>query len=625
MFRKMRLIGLLIPTVLALWLGFSQIQAQGDFADTPTPNINWVLSETGEYVWDRPAFLNAIGRVNYGDWVQPLARNSDGDWIQISYLTTVGWVPQESVQWRFDIAALPVISLSDVTPVPRPLYYSTPGGPTYTPNRNWVSVGQEGAYVRSGPGRGYPTLGALYTGDIIDPVAHDVAEDWVMIRFGEGFGWIRYDLVEWSSDVLPLPVIDVPELTPGFTAVPVRPSATPLPTVSVLTTRTPVRGPIPLETPTPLPTATFTPSVTPVPTETATATTTPSATSTETPTETATATSTATETPTATATASATLTATASATPTETATVTASATPTETATATWTQTPSATSTETNTPTATLTETPTETVLPLVLQVSPTLALTETPVSTETLTATVTVSETPVPTETATEIPTETATATATNTASPTPTETPSPTETATSTLTPTATETPTETATATATNTASPTPSETPIPSETPTATITPTATSAPLVAVTSEGEDDGGLPTPALLAGGILAALLLAYLVTYVIQASNIARYREGFVLERCPVCEEGHLHLEDRHYRVLGIPRVRRTVRCDNCNSVLRQLRPDRWRYAVDGAANPAMFEQYNGRILSEQQLLEIAPEFRDAPLEYIEDDAE
>jgi len=125
------------------------------------------------------------------------------------------------------------------------------------------------------------------------------------------------------------------------------------------------------------------------------------------------------------------------------------------------------------------------------------------------------------------------------------------------------------------------------------------------------------------LLAGGAVAVLLLSYLGAYVIQAANLARYREGFVLAQCPVCERGELTVEDRRYRTLGLPRVRRVVRCDECRSVLRQVGRGRWRYAVDAAENPDLFDVYNGQVVSEHDLLTMATPFQGPPPEYIEGD--
>lgn len=584
--------------------------AQGE--PSLTPNVNWVHVPLGVNVRAGPGLrYNPVGVLPVGAWVQPLARNYEGDWILISYLYTQGWVYIDGVSWRLNTAALPVITVLSPTPIPLPLYYNTPGGPTYTPNANWVDVGVEGAFVRSGPGQGYSVIGTVFTGDVVDPVAHDADEDWVLIRFGDGYGWIRYDLVAWVTAVESLPVVDEPQLTPSFTPVPVVPTAT--------------RTPRPTITPTP----TITPSLTA--TMTASATFTPSATPTQTAVPTATITFTATPSLTATPSPTATPTDVPSDTPAPTATPsdTPSATPSATGTASPTLAPTDTPAPTLTASFTATVPPTETAAVVVL-VAPTEPPTVTPTTTPTESPTVT------PTEPPTVTPTETLTVTPTEPPTATPTETP--------------TETPTQAATglppATLTEALSPALTATdiaPVPSVTVPATaqpsLTPSATPTALAVAAAGGEtggapagpvmvvtpDDGdsGLPVPYLLLGGAVALLVLVYAGAYVAQAANLARYQEGFLLTVCPICARGSLYLEDRRYRMLGIPRVRRVVRCDECRSVLRQVGRGRWRYAVDELENPAAYDALNNRVVTERDLWAIAPEHGGAPPEYYEGD--
>jgi hypothetical protein len=123
------------------------------------------------------------------------------------------------------------------------------------------------------------------------------------------------------------------------------------------------------------------------------------------------------------------------------------------------------------------------------------------------------------------------------------------------------------------------------------------------------------------LLLGGALVVLTALYSGLYVTQAAQLNRYHEGFMLVICPVCEDGELYLEERRYRILGIPRVRRVVRCDTCRSVLREVGRQRWRYAVDGAENPELYDDINGHVLTEDELLDIG--YRGAPPQYIEGD--
>jgi hypothetical protein len=127
-------------------------------------------------------------------------------------------------------------------------------------------------------------------------------------------------------------------------------------------------------------------------------------------------------------------------------------------------------------------------------------------------------------------------------------------------------------------------------------------------------------VPLWLLAVGGGLAVLAALYTIGYVAGAANLARYREGFVITVCPVCARGTLSVEERRYRVLGLPRVRRVVRCSECRSVLRQVGRNRWRYAVDAAENPTAYHSLNNRVLTEHDLLSLAPEL---PPEYIEGD--
>ncbi len=593
----------------------SLLLAQGEL--TATPNINWVREGSGVNVRNGPGLeYGILGQLALGAWVQPLARNINGDWILINYLTTQGWVQVDGVSWRLDVAALPVIEDPAPTPIPQLRFFNTPGGPTQTPNANWVNVGLDGAYVRAGPGQGYGPLGLVFTGDVVDPVAHDPAIDWVLVRYGDGYGWIRFDLVVWVKDITGLPEINEPNLTPSFTAVPVLPSLTNTPSVTPSATPTDTLTPSDTPTATDTATPTDTPTDTPTPTPSATYTDTPTATlspvPTDTPTHTPTATYTATASPTA------------SETPPPTATNTPTATDAPTATL--------TAIPTETPTATETPPPTLTASPKPVALAP--AATETPVPpTPTPTATLTATEIPpslTPTATMTASPTETATVTLTVTTAPT--ETASPTDAPTRTLVPTLTASPNSTQTPTPES-----PTLEPPTLEPPTLTNAPTETPAAVAAANDPGggpsagspiatvpvDDTGGEQNGrlALLAGGGLAILAVLYAGIYVSQAGQLGRYQDGFMLTACPVCDEGELFLEERRYRLVGIPRVRRVVRCNACRSVLRQVGRGRWRYAVDGAANPELFAAFNGKVVSDDDLLDLG--YRGAPPEYIEGD--
>ena len=97
-------------------------------------------------------------------------------------------------------------------------------------------------------------------------------------------------------------------------------------------------------------------------------------------------------------------------------------------------------------------------------------------------------------------------------------------------------------------------------------------------------------------------------YIALYLRGIGAVNRYAAGFVIDECPVCQRGMLHVEARSNRVFGIPRARRTVRCDECRSVLREIGERRWRYAIDGFENLAMFELLNGQEVSDSNLVSL-----------------
>ena len=138
---------------------------------------------------------------------------------------------------------------------------------------------------------------------------------------------------------------------------------------------------------------------------------------------------------------------------------------------------------------------------------------------------------------------------------------------------------------------------------------VAPVASDIPATAVLSdvvidELGDSNDFPTEAIMAGVVLL-LVLVYVVFYLRGAMLTDRYSSGFVIESCPVCQRGHLTVEMRVERILGIPRPRRTVRCDACRSVLRQTGDRWWRYAVDPLENPAMFDRFNNREIDDSTL--------------------
>ncbi|MBW4436098.1 MAG: SH3 domain-containing protein [Pleurocapsa minor GSE-CHR-MK-17-07R] len=484
---------------------------------------------------------------------------------------------------------------------------------TNTPNANWVNVGEEGAFLRSGPGQRFPVVGFLDAGALVEPVSRDIDNGWVLIRTADGFAWISRTLVQWIITPASLPV-----LVPG--------ALTPSPTFTQSRT------------------ATRTSTITHTPTVTASAT------------RTATATPTRTSTPTLTA--SFTMTATATHTPTLTPSLTPTLRPTQTASHPATQT--AAPTDIQAPTSTRTARPTRTPLPqqATATIAPSATASETP------------SHTPVATRTRTQLPlTNTLTPslmppTATNTAVP-PTETVVlPTETRvpptatdvppTETVLPTQTAPPTQTSPPTLSNNAAtatrivletavvntmltqtaqalvpiatdvPTdePSPTNAPSTAPVmpteAPASPTASSAPeaaasgtpaLIPAQADGptEQGGGVPLEAVIAVIALAGVV-TYAAFYWRGVTRSERFSQGFVIDQCPACETGTLVPETRTGRVLGIPRPTHTIRCTNCRSVLREVGEGEWRYAVDPLVNQPLYQKWNNKVIRNEQLAKL-----------------
>lgn len=651
------LIGAVAMLLTAATTAFVSAQQPTPPFPTATPSEN-VLVVLDAFVRGGPAETYvAVGSLQEGAILSPVNRSADGRWVLIRYRRGFGWIRRDLAFWVENIDLLPILPTDNLTPTAVPsLTTPTYFLPTETPTGDYVSVNARSAFIRAGPGRTYLRLGQVYPGDPLAPLSRNEDATWILIPYRGGVGWLRSDLGTWTTNLEQLPVFEGPDLTP---------TATLTYTITPLPTRT--------YTPTATPTATFTASATFTPSNTPTQTETPSNTPppTETPTNTATVTPLPTETATPTATFTTTFTATPTFTVTFTPTPTFTETPPPTATFTATSepttppsnTPAATFTETTLPSATFTFTPTT-------QPSETFTHTAQPSATTAPSATFTATPTFTPEPSATAMDTETVTATLTTTATlteavavsvatdvppsntpqpPTEPATTAPSETATETLTPTVA--PTDTAIPTATFTATDAPTEAPtntatqeLPTQTaqptltetsvaqiagdvtstavePVASETPQETQVAAVPTTPPGDTDtttpptatisGGLRIPpAAIVGGVGLLGVLTYIGLYLRGLAASERYAKGFVIEDCPVCKRGELIVESRPERIFGIPHARRTVRCTNCRSVLREVGYRRWRYAVDRLENAPMFDRWNNRELDEatlQQLLQ------------------
>ena len=573
---------------------------------TPTPEWNVVTAQDVFLRGGPGEEYLPVGALQVGDQITPVNRNADATWILIRYRRGFGWIRWDLAYWVVTLNALPILDEDNLTPSPPPgLETATPFFPTSTPSGNYINLsGANSAFVRAGPGVTYLRLGQLLAGDEVEPVGRNETAGWIMIRFEPppsadvlgaefNFGWIQRNLVIWLDEDLldDLPVLSEDDLTPTITFTPSQTlTHTLIPTITYTATltATPTITPSPTQTPTltSTSTATITPSltltVTPLPTLTDTITPSLILTTTHTPIPSSTIL------------------------PTETHTLTAIST------ATYTDVPTETIVDTTIPTETavptetdtLTSTYTETLVPSTATSSP-IPPTETATEAESVAVIVTEEDTP----TETVIPTETDTLTSTYTETLVP-------STATSSPIP-----PTETATETESVAVSVTEEDTPtesVPSETPpqdtatpevTESVVSIATDIPATpaladVIIDESGDSNDFPTEAIVAGAVVLFILI-YVVFYLRGSMLTDRYSSGFVIESCPVCQRGHLTVEARVERVFGVPRPRRTIRCDACRSVLRQTGDRWWRYAVDPLENPAMFDRFNNREIDDSTL--------------------
>jgi uncharacterized protein YraI len=592
---------LLLGLIAVLIGGSLMVRAQSTPRPTVTPPVSVVI-EPDIYVRGGPgqSYL-PVGQLVSGEIVVPVSRNEDANWVLIRYNAGYGWIRRDLAYWVQNIDALPVIDPNNLTPSAIPgRVTATPFFPTETPTGNYVNVGPQGVFVRAGPGRSYLRLGTIYAGtQISQPVGRNRDTTWIMFRYGDGFGWVASNSVEWVTDIDRLPVLTESNLTPSATY-----TASATRTPSVTPSATPTSAPTSTDTATPTASATFTATNTETSTPTPSATDTATLTLTLTSSPTHTATLTPTDVPSATVTPSATLTRTPH--PTETATDMATLTATRTPKPT--DAPTLTSTPTDRPIVTYTPSPDMT---LVSMLAATLnAPTQTDAPTPTVTASATTRSSVTPTDTTTPTNTPTNTAAPTNTSIPTNTATQTATDKPTLTLTWTPTDAPTRTP--------QPTDMHTSAPTNTTTATVSvassPTVVVAQVVEPTSlpptptpqaiSPDGVGGIQPEAVI-GGVLLLGILGYVALYLRGVGVASRYADGFVVDMCPVCRQGRLEVETRQERLLGIPRPRHIVRCTNCRSVLREVGDRRWRYAVDPLPYPTLYERFNGREVDEETL--------------------
>ncbi len=162
-------------------------------------------------------------------------------------------------------------------------------------------------------------------------------------------------------------------------------------------------------------------------------------------------------------------------------------------------------------------------------------------------------------------------------------------------------------------------PTESPQSTAAPQSSVTPVPTRvAMLNLTTATGSAESATITP-VSSAEMMAAVPFALAVTIGVVGSGLVyggllmqgakrtrRFQNGFILERCPVCGDAGLNVEQRSKRTLGISHsVRHAVRCTACHSILREVSTDRWRLRVNPDQNRAFFTKYHNKIVSSENL--------------------
>jgi predicted small lipoprotein YifL len=102
------------------------------------------------------------------------------------------------------------------TPTPWPTLTATPVTPTSTPAAITVTT-QKDIYVFDGPATNYQKIGAFMTGQKANVIGRTDLADWIQIELWDSpnhQGWVPYAEVVLSGNVLAVPVVMVPPVTP---------------------------------------------------------------------------------------------------------------------------------------------------------------------------------------------------------------------------------------------------------------------------------------------------------------------------------------------------------------------------------------------------------------------------
>ena len=155
---------------------------------TPTPSATLVAGEDGANVRAGPGTeFEKLGELEPGETVLIIGLYED--WYLVEFQGAPAWI----ASWVVEATNLEYVPGVDDTGA----VVATPSGPAPTPAATsavTLTVGENGANVRSGPGTEFDLLGALDPGDTAEVTGR--YEDWYRIDYEGASGWVAGWIVE---------------------------------------------------------------------------------------------------------------------------------------------------------------------------------------------------------------------------------------------------------------------------------------------------------------------------------------------------------------------------------------------------------------------------------------------
>ncbi|MBL8099160.1 MAG: SH3 domain-containing protein [Anaerolineales bacterium] len=174
----------------------SPIPTNAPIQGTTTTQVN-VRAETN-------TASESLGVISAFSLIQIIGKESTGNWVQVIYENSVGWVRAEFVQ--VDLSAeIKVVGLASGLPVER------------------SAVVISGINVRSGAGTQFESIGILTQKDVVPITGKSESGAWVQIQFTGKTGWVASEFLQ-IENIEEVPVIGAVENAPASPAI----NATPL-------------------------------------------------------------------------------------------------------------------------------------------------------------------------------------------------------------------------------------------------------------------------------------------------------------------------------------------------------------------------------------------------------------